>query len=217
MTTTTSQNAARLQHLWEASHALATTAPAVSAHLMSRYQLLSAEDLSTSAASRRGVACPFCGTIRNPGSATDTAERRTRRDQETNVDGDDGTYTCPACKKITADDADIPSPPKRSKIAFSSTSTSATTATTATTTAAIISSATTVLPTTSTSTSIPTEANTPPISNSKTSSKTKGKSRKGGKASLSKMLAAQKQQGNNGNGGVRGGFGLDLMDLLKTA
>jgi hypothetical protein len=197
------QTTAQLQHLRKASYALATTAPAISAHLMSRYLSLLPPDFNVDA--DRQTACFACGTIRTPGclapvqtvTTREDEKKKRKRDTSNGEGGKAGissvSYTCTTCQRIT--------------VSLQS---------------AFATRPTNFSPNTSQTANLPTEASAPATRSTKsagqppTPSSSSQSSRKRPKksSSLSKMLAAQKQ-GTGGSSG--GGFGLDLMDLLKTA
>jgi hypothetical protein len=178
---------AQLKHLRAASLALATAAPAISAHLMSRYMSLSSENSFSIADEPK--ACPACGTIRIPGGADSMRTAHEDGHKQKSSTGETWiTYRCHACHKVTGED--VPSQPRptqtqnRQKPRKPSETIASPPPKTLTQTrqAAAIS----------------------------TTSVARKKSRKG--ASLSKMLAAQKQ-GTSGGGGRE----FDLFDLMKTA
>jgi hypothetical protein len=186
----------QLQHIRQAAYALATTAPEISAHLMSRYLSLSPPDFNLYA--ERSTACFACGTIRTPGcvppaqtAAVHESEKKRKRHKSGKNDGKSDSssisYVCAACKNITVS-ADPPNTgtsfsPKRSS--------TATDARTLTLTVA------------------PAATKSPCLSTKPSSSQSSRKRSK--KGTLSKMLAAQKP-GTSGSGPS----GLNLMDLLKT-
>ncbi|KAF8543530.1 hypothetical protein BDD12DRAFT_874216 [Trichophaea hybrida] len=90
----------QLEHLRAAAHALATTAPAISAYLMSRFMSLSFEN-SLSIADQPKT-CSACGTLRIPGGNDSV---RTVHEEETWI-----TYQCLICHKVTYED--VPSQPQ---------------------------------------------------------------------------------------------------------
>jgi len=187
----------RLQHLWDASHALATTAPTVSAHLMAVY----GTSIPNLGPHHHRAACTACGTLRPATGDLPRIENDSGRKSIKSPDTTVRVYKCPACKKIAHDR--IPRLPKpRDKHL------TATTSTTTTTTTTIATHARGETQTDSDGgrgrkgTAAPTAAST-------ASRARKKAARKG--ASLSKMLAARRRQT-----GADDSVGLDLMDLMKT-
>ncbi|KAF8252657.1 hypothetical protein K440DRAFT_644829 [Wilcoxina mikolae CBS 423.85] len=187
------QITAQLEHLRAAAHALATTAPAISAHLMSRFMSLSSENSLSIADQPK--ACSACGTLWIPGGNDsvrtvyeEEEHKQKPRNQETWI-----TYQCLICHKVT--DEDVPSQPQPTTQAENLKKPGK--------------------PSEATASSPPpppkTLTQTRQAAATSTTSVARKKSRKGA-SSLSKMLAAQKQ-GTSGGGGRE----FDLFDLMKTA
>lgn len=107
---------AQLQHLWAASHELATAAPGISAHLMSRFMALSSTTTTTHSApptmmtetTGQVEACGACGTIPVPGfqgsvqamplgEEKKPAARQNKKSTPTTL----VLYRCSACRKYT--------------------------------------------------------------------------------------------------------------------
>ncbi|KAA8896875.1 hypothetical protein FN846DRAFT_964505 [Sphaerosporella brunnea] len=193
------QTTAQLQHLRQASHALATTAPQISAHLMSRY--LSLLPPGKNADAERSTICFACGTIRTPGdvppaqAAAAAAVLEQGRKQERDINGETISFVCTACHKITTTFTEPARTTKLSPKEAAQKSTEFKAVNVAATSKSVDQSTTTTTTTTQ--------------SSSSSSQSSRKRAKKG--LSLSKMLAAQKKDS------TPGGFGLDLMDLLKTA
>ncbi|KAL7275965.1 hypothetical protein RUND412_001065 [Rhizina undulata] len=260
----TPQLSSHLQHLWKASHALATDSPAVSAHLISTLYNLSFEKELTLADSTSRQTCSACGSLLIPGwntrvrsdrpkkkkrpikagmvekNSSTTRTRTTTNGEATTsimqgagvskaeVSGDQKekiqlwsaeyfhiVYRCRICDRSTKQEIQSKTKPRR-KQARDLTSSAATSS---------LSSSLSVTPlpaeisvsvavTADTAVAIGGTAPPPPPAQkvSNAGSKKRAKARKGN--SLSELLAAKKKQ-DAGSTGV-GGFGLDLMDLMKT-
>lgn len=113
-TTTTQPNLIQLQHLYEAAHVLATTSPALSAHLMSRFLALS-PPASITAAHRRTI-CPACGTLRVPGysGTVQTTEPTLNSPSKPKLRRRRCiAYSCVACNTVTREE--VPAPASRGK------------------------------------------------------------------------------------------------------
>lgn len=213
------------RHVWAASHALAITSPAVSAHLMARLLKLPSNPTEIG-----HQACAACGTIKIPGlnchvhtsnnhtpkrkalngpkAATKQKEVTPRRSRGYRVRGETSNlrviYECQTCGRSTT--KEVP-PAKRKSMnrvrsGFASENPGSLPA------ADVVSSTTINVR--------PSPKYSAPMPSQNAGSKKRTKSRKGN--SLSDILAKKKQDSSRGSGrgnGV-GGFGLDLMDLMKT-
>lgn len=189
---------ARLRFLSDSAHLLATTAPATSAYLMSQCNgVMFENDLETTEAHRR-KACGACGNIMLPGlSSTIRKEIRhsARRKRKSRMDKPDHAkqaratvYECSFCHRNTRLLLPTTTPTAIRKSSRHNTR------------AVSLQSASSSTPSNSQSQSpAPTSANA--------SSKKRAKSRKHG--GLQALLAKK-------NESQRGGFGLDLMDLMKS-
>ncbi|KAI5795071.1 hypothetical protein EDC01DRAFT_69921 [Geopyxis carbonaria] len=220
-----SQVTAQLKHLREAAYALSKTSPAVSAHLMSRFHSISSEKgVSLSVLDQRAW-CSACGTIRVT-EQTDTffiegnrpqIRMNSRENQYEDRDPSEPSqmaYTCGACGKITTEDISTRPPKKQAKKRTQSEGIGPTNhlSVAETSTSGIGGVVTPDRP------EPPMAASRHPQASGNSSRPSRKKTRKG--SSLSSLLAAQRQTEGAGNGrglnGVGGGFGLDLMDLMKT-
>lgn len=211
-----------VRHLWKASHALAITSPAVSAHLMAR--LL--EQLPVPA----NHACAACGTIIIPGlnchvhtsnkhirkrktsngpkAATKQKEATPRQSRGYRARGETSNlrviYECQTCGRGTTQEAPRAKRKSANRVrsGFASENPGSLPA------ADVVSSTIADVR--------PSPKYSAPMPSQNAGSKKRTKSRKGN--SLSDILAKKKQDSSRGGGrgnGV-GGFGLDLMDLMKT-
>lgn len=212
------------RHLWAASHELAITSPAVSAHLMAG--LLN----SSSRAELPHHACAACGTITIPGlnchvhtsngrirkrktsnggpkAAAKQKEATPRRSHGYRARGETSNlrviYECQTCGRSTTQEV----PPTKRKSANRVRSGFASETPGSLLAADVISSTTVDVR--------PSPKYSAPMPSQNAGSKKRTKSRKWN--SLSDILAKKKQDSSRGGGrgnGV-GGFGLDLMDLMK--
>ncbi|PSS22528.1 hypothetical protein M430DRAFT_18076 [Amorphotheca resinae ATCC 22711] len=192
-----SELSARLRFLNDSAHLLATTTPATSKYLMSRYHSLMFErELEQSDAQRRR-ACGACGTIMILGwEATLQMESRRPRRKNSSQKRDVQTpskaivYKCESCSRITR--FNTPPPAPRRKIGSSRTK----------------SSLGTGVPTPSQAKEANPNTGVAPSTNS--SSRKRAKTRK--QSGLEAILARKKASEASTSG-----FGLDLMDFMKKA
>lgn len=208
---------ARLKYLHKAAHVLAMASPETSSFLESQYSHLLAENELAAPESRRREVCGACGTILIPGLSCSVTQEmgqpgRPRKrsskveKRETSNRGKDSSscrtkiYSCLRCSSKTQ--LQIPTSkarmntPKSGKALVGDTSIPVVAAS-AQTAAAKSSGATSVAPS-------PTPA--PVVGNA--NSKKRAKARKGG---LQAMLANSKKDTSSSKG-----FGLDLMDLMRS-
>lgn len=221
------------RHLWAASHALATTSPAVSAHLMTRLLKLSSKPGFDHFETKiRNHACTACGTITIPGlnCHVHTSNNHKRKRKPSNapnaaVKQKDTTpgrprgyrargeasnlrmiYECRTCGRSTTHEV----PPAKRKSSNRVRSRFTCKSPGSFPTVDVSSSSTTA-----STRALPTFSAPTPSQNA--GSKRRARSRKGN--SLSEILAAKKKQDSSkggGRGNGVGGFGLSLMDLMKT-
>lgn len=220
----------QFRHLWAASHALATTSPAVSAHLMARLHKLSFDQkVDLSEVTTPHHCCGACGAITMPGwnnhvRASSNHERKRKRKFSKMPDAPNAPiqrkeakasklrmiYECRTCGRSTTEQIPSLAKKKKSSNRVRSTLASENSASLSVQSAADVSSS-------STTTNVrPSPVSSAPVPSQNASSKRRAKSRKGN--SLSDILAAKKKQDSSGGGRGNGfgGFGLDLMDLAKT-
>lgn len=214
------------RHLWAAAHALAATSPTVSAHLMTRlFKLSSDREVNLSETT---MACAACGTITIPGwnSHVHTSNDHKRKASKlTNAPNTRIEATprpssqahkgisklrvvseCWTCGRSTTQQ--VPRAKCKSSNRVRSRFASKSPASLPAQLAADVSSSTTAGVRSS-----PTSSALIPSQNA--GSKKRARSRK--ENSLSVILAAKKKQDSSSGGrGNVGGFGLDLMDLMKT-
>lgn len=220
------------RHLWAASHALATTSPAVSAHLMTRLLKLSSKPGFDQFDTKiQNHACTACGTITIPGlnCHVHTSNNHKRKRKSSNalnaaVKQKDTTpgrprgyrargetnnlrmiYECRTCGRSTTQE--VPPAKRKSSNRVRSRFTCKSPGSFP---AAGVSSSTTA-------NIRPSPTFSAPMPSQNAGSKRRARSRKGN--SLSEILAAKKKQDSSrggGRGNGVGGFGLDLMDLMKT-
>ena len=186
--------AARLRYLDHASQCLLTSSPAISAHLETVRQEV-AEEKGNSTSSEPFIrSCTACGNILVPGwsckSIRETLPKRTRKDRiakEKNPGVKVLKWQCSKCDAVTAIEA---AKAGRQRIATVPSSRTASLA--------------------QKETPIPTS--TKPSEATSNTSKASKKRAKGKKSSLQTMLANHNKLSAN----RPEGFGLDLMDLMKS-
>lgn len=218
------------RYLWAASHALAAASPAVSAHLMTRlFKLSSDREFNPPETAMRHHACAACGTITMPGwnshvhttndhklkrkklpnapSSRKEATPRTSGQAREEISKLRVIYECQTCGRSTTQQ--VPLAKRKSSNRVRSRLASKNPALSPAQLAIDVSSLTAA-------DVRPSPTSSAPMPSQNAGSKKRARSRKGN--SLSVILAAKKKQ-DSSSGGRRsgvGGFGLDLMDLMKT-
>lgn len=211
---------ARAKHLDESAHLLACASPAISRHLRSQLHTLATDyNLNLSDAQKR-EACGACGNIMTPGWTSRTyldigrskrsLKRNASRGNDTgNLSSKEQTedaaakgvcYECLICNRVTRQALPAPrraSQKKQEQIPPSELVDTAS----RDPDAAHITAASGLGP--------------PMSSFSNASSRRRAKARK--QSGLQALLAKKKKEESLGGGGFATGFGLDLMDLMKTA
>lgn len=208
----------RLKYLDEAAHVLALASPETSSFLESQYSYLVAENDLTPPDSRKKDVCGACGTILIPGlSCTITQETNLplgpkkkgsnvekRTASKDNIPKKMKIYSCSRCSsktrlpiQSTKARMNAPKPAKASTAASS------------TTTVAASAQPTEAKSSAATNAAVPVSAPPNPApAAANASSKKRAKARKGG---LQALLANSKK-----DTGSSKGFGLDLMDLMRS-
>ncbi|KAL0638350.1 hypothetical protein Q9L58_002656 [Maublancomyces gigas] len=221
------------RHLWAAAHALAETSPSVSAHLMTRlFKLSSDREVNLSEAT---MACAACGTIIVPGLNSHVRtfnDYKLKRKASNPLNTPSApmepssqaleeisklrvVYECWTCGRSTTQQVPLPkcksSNRVRSRLASKNPASSSLPAQQQL--VADVSSSSSTTAAAAGARSSPTSSAPTPSQNA--GSKKRARSRK--ENSLSAILAAKKKQDSSSGGrGNVGGFGLDLMDLMKT-
>lgn len=210
------------RHLWAAAHALAATSPTVSAHLMTRlFKLSSDRGVNLSEAT---MACVVCGTITIPGwnshvhtssdhklkrkaskllSARIEATPRPSSQAREEISKLRVVYECWTCGRSTTQQ--VPRAKCKSSNRVRSRLASKNPASLPAQLAADVSS--------SAAANVRSSPTSSALISQNAGSKKRARSRK--ENSLSVILAAKKKQ-DSSSGGRGNGFGLDLMDLMKT-
>lgn len=217
------------RHLWTAAHALAATSPSVSAHLMTRLFKLSSEREAN--LSETTMACAACGTITIPGynshvhtsndhklkrkasnplntpSARVEATPRPSSQAHEEISKLRVVYECWTCGRITTQQVPRAKCKSSNRVRSRLASKNPASSLPAQQLVADVSSSSTGARSSPTSST--------PIPSQNAGSKKRARSRK--ENSLSAILAAKKKQDSSSGGrGNVGGFGLDLMDLMRT-
>ncbi|KAK5149316.1 hypothetical protein BJ546DRAFT_834404 [Cryomyces antarcticus] len=206
---------ARLKYLHESAHLLATSSPAISASLESQYDKLVFENGLDVPESRRREVCASCGNIMAPESSSHVVQEKPIPARIKRKGGSTGTssalkharpdkivvYQCNRCNSKTRFAAKGPPPVKTASILV-----------TRTPSAQHSPSPASALPSSETSTPKPPNDLQSATNGLNASSKKRAKARKQG--GLQALLARSKNEGRAGP--PSSGFGLDLMDLMKS-
>jgi RNase P subunit RPR2 len=200
----------RLRYLNDAAHLLAVESPAVSAQLLSQYKKIALENVLNPPDARRRDICGACGSIMVPGwtchvrsqprrktprKRRKSKSRKTAPSLALKIDGIETNelkmvYNCQVCGRITRQILPKKQPPRRP------------------TRITAVPHPSIVNPSTPTRNLDSNKVESVKVASLNASSKKRAKARKQGGL---QALLAKKKEGSE----QRGGFGLDLMDLMK--